>query len=165
MLTAWGIEDFSVTIHSLGCNYLNALGRELGFWAVSEYPVRTASTPGHSLRPDVAWWSQPNAAVVLLGEFERFDSSQQRNLIRKAQNLLRMHHELGEQPMVLLLMTWALAGTDLRGMNEVRAVAHNGFRTSDGLVVPGLGAESSFIVATAVFAGADGRHRLHGVQT
>lgn len=35
MLTAWGVEDFSHTIHSLGCNYLTAIGREAGFWAMS----------------------------------------------------------------------------------------------------------------------------------
>ena len=33
MLTDWGVEDFSLTIHSLGCNYLSALGRSLDFWA------------------------------------------------------------------------------------------------------------------------------------
>ena len=40
MLTTWGVPDFSHTIHSLGCNYPSALGRHLGFWAISDYPVR-----------------------------------------------------------------------------------------------------------------------------
>jgi hypothetical protein len=165
MLTAWGVDDFSVTIHSLGCNYLCALGRELGFWAMSEYPVRiTAGANGHSVRPDVAWWSRPNPDVVLLGEFERFDSGQQRNLTGKARNLLRAHYALGERPRVLLLMTWAFAGTNLRGLEDVRAAAHNGFRTSDGLIVPGLGGGSTFIVATAVFAGSGEQRRLRVIR-
>jgi hypothetical protein len=83
MLTAWGADDFSVPIHSLGCNYLCAIGRELGFWAISEYLVRiTTGANGYSVRLDVAWWSRPNPDVALLGEFKRFDSSQQRNLER-----------------------------------------------------------------------------------
>jgi hypothetical protein len=165
MLTAWGVEDFSMTIHSLGCNYLSALGRELGFLTISEYPVRVrAGANGCSVRPDVAWWSRPNPGVVLLGEFERFDSGQQRNLIGKARNLLRAHYALGERPRVLLLMTWAFAGTNLRGLGEVRAVAHDGFRTSDGLVVPGLGVGSAFIVATAVFAGSGEQRRLRVIR-
>jgi hypothetical protein len=165
MLTEWGIEDFSVTIHSLGCNYLCALGRELGFWAISEYPVRvTAAANGSSVRPDVAWWSRPTPVVSLLGEFERFDARQQRNLIGKARNLLRAHHELGEQPRVLLLMTWAIAGMDLRGLDEVRAVSHDGFRTTDGLSVPGLGPDSRLLVATAVFGGPENQRRLQAVQ-
>lgn len=165
MLTAWGVADFSVTIHSLGCNYLSALGRQLGFWATSEYPVRvTTPLNGYSVRPDVAWWCQPGAEVVLLGEFERFEPRQQRKLIVKARNLLRAHHQLGEYPRVLLLMTWAFAGTDLRGLDEVRAVAHDGFRTADGLVVPGLGPESLFIVGTAVFGGTGDQRRLQAVR-
>lgn len=164
MLTEWGVEDFSVTIHSLGCNYLSALGRELGCWAMSEYPVRVSpGATGYSVRPDVAWWSGPTPAVALLGEFERFESGQ-RNLIEKARNLLRAHHELGDQPRVLLLMAWSVAGTDLRGLDEVRAVSHDGFRTSDGLVVPGLGAESRFVLVTAVFGGPQEQRRLQVVR-
>ncbi|WP_143177657.1 hypothetical protein [Cystobacter ferrugineus] len=164
MLTDWGVEDFSVTIHSLGCNYLSALGRKVGCWAMSEYPVRVSlGGTGYSVRPDVAWWSRPTPAVALLGEFERFEPGQ-RNLIGKARNLLRTHHELGEEPRVLLLMAWAIAGTDLRGLDEVRAVSHDGFRTSDGLVVPGLGTESRFVLVTAVFGGPEERRRLQAVQ-
>jgi len=164
MLTEWGVEDFSVTIHSLGCSYLSALGRKSGCWAASDYPVRVS--PGatcYSVRPDVAWWSRPSPAVALLGEFERFEPGQ-RNLVGKARNLLRAHHELGERPRLLLLMAWAIAGTDIRGMDEVRAVSHDGFRTSDGLVVPGLGPDSKFVLVTAVFGGPEERRRLQAVR-
>jgi hypothetical protein len=164
MLTEWGIHDFSVTIHSLGCSYLSALGRKAGCWAASDYPVRVSPTvTGYSVRPDVAWWRRSTQTVALLGEFERFDPGQ-KNLARKARNLLRAHYELGERPRVLLLMTWAVAGTDLRGLEDARAVCHDGFRTSDGLVVPGLGPESKFVLVTAVFGGPAERRRLQAVR-
>jgi hypothetical protein len=100
----------------------------------------------------------------LLGEFERFEPGQL-NLVGKARNLLRAHHELGERPRLLLLMAWAIAGTDLRGMADVRAVLHDGFRTSDGLVVPGMGPDSKFVLVTAVFGGHEERRRLQAVCT
>ena len=62
MLTDWGVEDFSHTAHSLGCNYLTQIGREAGFWAMSEYPVRVPSVGAqHSVRTDVAWWERPSS--------------------------------------------------------------------------------------------------------
>ena len=90
MLTDWGVEDFSLTIHSLGCNYLSSLGREHGYWAMSEYPVRV-SKPGvvSSIRPDTVWWSRPDGNVILLGEFERYIPGQEQKLMEKARNLVQ----------------------------------------------------------------------------
>ena len=165
MLTAWGVEDFSVTIHSLGCNYLSALGRQLGFWAISEYPVRvTKNGKGQSIRPDIVWWSKPETEVILLGEFERFDPHQKHKLMNKAKNLLQAHHEIGEQPRILLLMTWTMAGTDMSSLDEARTIGHNGFCNADGFVVPGLGPECAFIVAAAVFGSVNGIHRLQRIH-
>lgn len=161
MLTTWGVEDFSQTIHSLGCNYLTAIGRALGFWAMSEYPIRTPSAgPGISVRPDVAWWEQANREVVLLGEFERAEQKNSAKLVDKAKNLLQAHHALGERPRVLVLMAWATAGTNLGDLAAVRSVMANGFRTPTGAPVQGLGLHSRFVLATAVFGEADGRGRL-----
>ncbi len=42
MLTAWGVRDESVGVHSLGFNYLAALGRHLGFWAATEFRFELA---------------------------------------------------------------------------------------------------------------------------
>ncbi len=162
MLTAWGMEDFSHTIHSLGCNYLAAIGREAGFWAMSEYPVRvpSASGAGRSVRPDVAWWRRPSGEAVLLGEFERAEARKPGKLLDKARNLLWAHHALRERSRLLLLVGWALAGTDLGDLSEVRAVMANGFRAPDGTPVRGLGPGSAFLLATAVFGDVDGRRRL-----
>jgi hypothetical protein len=72
-------------------------------------------------------------------------------LVAKARNLLRAHHALGERPRLLLLMGWALAGTDLGDLGPVRAVMASGFRAPDGTPVRGLGRHSTFVLATAVF--------------
>jgi hypothetical protein len=165
MLTGWGVEDSSLTIHSLGCNYLGALGRDLGFWATSEYPIKVRNKgKAHFIRPDVVWWSRPQANVALIGEFERFDPGQKHKLVNKARNLLQAHHEIGDQPRVLLLVTWALGGTDVGILDEVRAIGHNGFRTAEGYMVPGLGAGCAFIVAAAVFGSVNGEHRLQRIH-
>lgn len=161
MLTDWGVEDFSLTIHSLGCNYLSSLGRENGYWSMSEYPVRvTKPGGGNSIRPDTVWWTRPDRNVALLGEFERYVPGQELKLMEKARNLVQTHHELGDQPRVLILLAWAMAGTNLNNLKSVRSVAHDGFRTSNGLVVRGIGSKSTFILATAVFGMSAGVHRL-----
>ncbi len=161
MLTAWGVEDFSHTIHSLGCNYLTAIGRAAGFWAMSEYPIRVPQPgAGHSIRPDVAWWERSTREVALIGEFERAEPRNATKLVDKARNLLQAHHALGERPRVLVLLAWAMAGTNLGDLAAVRGVMANGFRTSSGVPVRGLGPRSRFVLATAVFGESEGRSRL-----
>lgn len=162
MLTTWGVEDFSVTIHSLGCSYLSALGRRLGFWAMSEYPVRTEKC-GPPLRHDAVWWAKPGAEVVLLGEFERFEPHGEGKLLQKAKNLMVSHHQLGAAPRILLLLAWSMAGTDMHGIEAVRAIGHNGFRTETGAIVRGLGRRCAFIVKGMIFGVAGGIHRLQGI--
>lgn len=164
MLTDWGVEDFSVTIHSLGCNYLSALGRDLGFWSMSEYPVRITRDESKSIRPDVVWWRKPERNIALLGEFERFEPGRKQKLADKAKNLLQAHHELGEQSRVLLLLAWALAGVDRGGLDEIRAIGHNGFINSGGKIIPGVGSDCSFIVAVAVFSSHQGAYTLQRIQ-
>src|SRR4051812_31230593 len=75
MLTDWGVEDFSETVHSCGMNYLAALGRHSGRWALSEYPIQVAEPVEESsfVRLDAVWWSRPSGQVELLAEFERYE--------------------------------------------------------------------------------------------
>lgn len=166
MLTAWGVEDFSHTIHSLGCNYLATIGRDAGFWAMSEYPVRVPST-GHqrTVRPDVAWWEKSSAEVVVLGEFERAEPRNPAKLVAKARNLLQAHHALDERPRLLLLLGWAIAGTDLGDIGAVRAIIGGGFRAADGTPISGLERSSVFLLATAIFGDIKGRRKLLQVLT
>ena len=164
MLTDWGVEDFSHTIHSLGCNYLSALGRELGHWAISDYPVRVSGAGGgQSIRPDVVWWDKGTVAAALLGEFERFETRNKSKFLDKARNLLLTHHALGAAPRVLLLVGWTLAGTECGAMEEVRALIHTGFRSESGISIPGLERDSAFVLAAAVFGDQAGKRRLLGV--
>ena len=161
MLTDWGVEDFSHTIHSLGCNYLSALGREFGHWAISDYPVRVGA---RSIRPDVVWWDKANSGVALLGEFERFEPRNRGKFLDKAKNLLQTHRALTDRPRILLLVGWTLAGTECGAMEDVRSLIHSGFRSDTATPVPGLDSESVFVLATAVFGDQAGTRRLLGVH-
>jgi hypothetical protein len=157
MLTQWGVKDESVAVHSLGCNYLSALGRQLGHWAASEYPVRVGRK---YVRPDVVWWSRPAGEAVLIGEFERFDAGQQSKLLEKARNLMEAYDALHRKPRVILLVAWTLAGTDLAGSQTARLVAFDGVRASDGHYIAALGPETVFVLAYAVFGQSAGQCRL-----
>ena len=164
MLTDWGVEDFSVTIHSLGCNYLSALGRAFGLWAMSEYPVRMPeSDQPISIRPDVVWWKRSNAQVALLGEFERFESKQEAKLTGKAKNLLKAYHQLEQQPEILLLMSWTLSGTDVSGLNSIRILMREGF-SENGIRIAGAAVNTDFLLATAVFGVKGENHHLIRIQ-
>lgn len=161
MLTDWGVVDFSTTIHSLGCNYLAAVGREAGFWAMSEYPVRVPSSGAQqSVRPDVVWWERSSGAAIVLGEFERAEPHKPGKLVDKAKNLLQAHHALGERPRLLLLVGWTLAGSNLGDLGSVRAVMASGFHAPGSSPVRGLGRRSAFLFATAVFGDVDGNRKL-----
>lgn len=168
MLTDWGVGDFSETVHSLGMNYLTAIGRSIGRIAVSEFPVKLAGsqsvageTPGF-VRPDVVWWGRDSRRVELIGEFERFEvNSAKRQVFNdKVRNLLLAHCVLDPGPRVLLLMLWAISGTQTPAPGEFQSLIRSGFRTPGGVRVAGLYPESRLIVATAIFTAAEGVVRL-----
>jgi hypothetical protein len=168
MLTDWGVEDFSETVHSLGMNYLTSIGRVSGRVAVSEYPVRllpgagpATEVPGF-VRPDVVWWSRESRQVELIGEFERYEvyANKRQLLNDKIRNLLLAHRALGQGPRVLLLMLWALSGTQFQAISEFQSLIRSGFRTPGGVRVAGLEIDSRLIVGTAIFAQSEGSLRL-----
>lgn len=163
MLTEWGVEDFSLTIHSMGCNYLSALGRRLDFWAMSEYPVRLLQNGSGAIRPDAVWWEKTDQGIILLGEFERFDPSCKNKIAEKAKNIIKAHYEVGEHPRLLVLMVWTMAGNDLSFLKSVQKLASEGFRASNGKLIPGIGSSSTFMVPAVVFNVSKGVHRLQGV--
>lgn len=162
MLTTWGVKDESICVHSLGCNYLSALGRQLGFWAINEYPVRVSS---RYIRPDIVWWTRPDGSPLLLGEFERFEPGQTSKLVDKARNLMQTYEALERKPEALLLMAWTIAGTDISANSVVRSVAFDGFRTPEGQLIEGLGTEATFVLAHAIFGQSNGQLRLLEVQS
>lgn len=161
MLTRWGVKDESTCIHSLGFNYLAALGRRLGFWAATEYAIRVERS---FIRPDVVWWSRPEGHVALIGEFERFETGQNAKLVEKSKNLMLSYEALGRTPPALLLMPWTFAGTDLSSTYLARGVAHDGFRADDGRLIHGVGKDATFLLARAIFGETGGLVRLLEVQ-
>lgn len=148
MLTTWGVRDESVSVHSLGFNYLAALGRHLGFWSATEYPIRVGQT---FVRPDFVWWSKDDHQVKLIGEFERFEAGQQTKLVDKAKNLMLSYQALERGPEAMVLVPWTLAGTELADNTAARSVAYDGFRSTDGKMIYGVGTEASFLLAHAIF--------------
>lgn len=161
MLTNWGVRDESVSVHSLGFNYLAALGRHLGFWAATEYPIRVGNS---FVRPDFVWWSKKDQQVRLIGEFERFEAGQQAKLVDKAKNLMLSYQALDRSPEAMILVPWTIAGTDLAGNSAARAVAYDGFRASAGRLIPGVGTEASFLLAHAIFGRSEDNVRLLEVK-
>lgn len=152
MLTKWGCP--SDTVHSVGLNYLTALGRQNGFWAVSEYPVQniTNINVSRAVRCDIAWFSKPSGEVKLLCEFERYDSCSagRAKLKEKAENLVIAHHQLPSAPRVLLLLVWAVAGSVITGLQELVSTVRQGFRDEIGNLIPSLSQDSMFRVATFI---------------
>ena len=159
MLTDWGIEDFSETVHSLGMNYLASIGKAVGRIAVSEYPVKVSGGtdgPRH-VRPDAVWWDATSQRIELVGEFERYEGQELKDKVR---NLLLAHRALGEGPRLLLLMLWTLSGTQVQPTGEFQSMIRSGFRTPGGIRVAGLEADSRLLVATAILAESGGHLRL-----
>lgn len=160
MLTQWGCP--TDTVHSAGLNYYTALGRQLGYWAVSEYPVSnvTGFTVDRTVRSDICWFTKPDGYICLLGEFEHFNASKQGQikLRQKAENLVIAHHMLPPGPRILLLMVWA--GTDqlVTGLMDLVSAVRGGFRDSQGNLIPALPGDSIFLTGQMLFSA--GSHGL-----
>ena len=155
MLAEWGVEDHGLTMHSLGLNYLAALGRHANFWAVSEYPILpiapSGSEPG--IRTDVVWFDRNCGEIALLGEFERYEPAAMKAgaIRRKAENMVIAHHRLGACPRILLLALWTLSGIPVTGIGEIKTHLRAGFQDATGEWIPALGQEAVFFVVTFVF--------------
>jgi hypothetical protein len=149
MLPNWGVRDEGVLIHSLGCNYLAALGRNLGFWAINECPFRVSKSK--IIRPDAVWWHRPDRQVAFLAEFERYEDGHDSKLEAKAKNLVETYAAIHPRPLVVLLLTWLFAGTDLKGARPAVAVAYNGFQVAGNTWIGGMNREHRFLHYFAVF--------------
>jgi hypothetical protein len=163
MLTDWAVRDESVLIHSLGCNYLAALGRHLGFWAINECPFRVSGNK--TIRPDAAWWHRPDRQVVFLAEFERYEDGQDGKLAAKARNLVETYAAIDPNPVVVLLLTWVFAGTDLKNARMAGTVAYNGFQGEGNTWNSGMNRDHRFLHYFAVFGREGECSRLLRIQT
>ena len=145
MLSTWGVPDYSTTIHSLLINYLTALGRAAGFWAMSEYPIFPSDRVrvDRDVRCDLAWFERPSGRVALLGEVERWSVGRAAPdvLRRKAENLAVAHHQLEPGPRLLLLATWTTPTAPILGLETIRAHLRSGFPDSHGTRIPAVSAD------------------------
>ena len=162
MLTDWGVQDQSVLLHSLGCNYLAALGRHLGFWAINECPFQVVG--GRTIRPDAVWWHRPDQQVTFLAEFERYEAGQDVKLAGKARNLVETYNALTPNPLVVLLLTWVYAGTDLKGARTAGSVAYSGFQNGANKWVRGMHKDHRFLHFFAIFGQQNGQSKLLRIQ-
>ena len=171
ILTDWGVEDFSETVHSMGINYLTQMGGQLGFIGTSEYPVRLRDprvVSGSAQRwvvPDSVWWDRASRRAVFACEFERYapGGGKRQDLQSKVRNLLLAHRELGAGPRLLLLMLWTVSGVPVEDTAELTSLIRNGFSFTNGANVAGLEPDSRFLLVSAVFASHQGKVRLKEV--
>jgi hypothetical protein len=146
----WGVRNEDALVHSLGMNFLAALGRAAGFVGLVEYPVPHAERwPGKIVRVDAAWVDPAQRRPRLLGEFERFTTEAEAQA--KLSNLFVAAHAFPTPPELLVLCLWSLDGT---------AVGIGPYRPGEPLPVAGgppvaCPSGATGIVLHAVF----GRHK------
>ncbi|MFM5877903.1 hypothetical protein ACET7V_00325 [Aeromonas sanarellii] len=138
MLSSWGVRDEDVLIHSLGCSAWNQLGYELGFMAVTEYPV--PMTHGADIRSDSTWFCRTKRTPDVLIEFERFDGTARgkKKLDEKLCNLLEASMRWGDAPSVLILSAWSKGVVSAPNKDVLLQRCRQGFKSSVGVQVPAI---------------------------
>ena len=148
----WGVKDEDALVHSVGMNFLAALGRQAGFVGLVEFPVPHAERwPDKIVRVDAAWIDTAARRPRLLAEFQRYTTDVDAQ--DKLANLFVAGHAFPTPPELLVLCLWAVDGTQ---------VGVGPYRPGDALPVAGgptvaCPAGSKGVVLHAVF----GRHADH----
>lgn len=175
MMTGFGVRDYSETVHTMGLNYLTAIGRTISdTTAISECPVypyekqtymaekvaevsgeyRTQKEP--TVRPDSIWYSTKDNQPLLLCEFERYDNSRLKNkkLEEKIQNLLIAYHQLGGNVPLILFVYWTYPKVTPGDISNYIRIFDEGFTMSNGTRVYGIdGRKTSYLVYHCVASG------------
>lgn len=174
MMTKFGVKDYSETVHSLGLNYITAIGRYVdGIAAISEcpvYPYKEKNTYSeyaadgavvygdtiNEVRPDSIWFSKEDNIPILICEFERYEKSKRKDLKikEKIENLLLAYHQLGGNVPIILFVYWSYATENPGDIDEYISILDNGFRKSNGIYVPGIdGIKTSYLIYRCVAMG------------
>ena len=176
MMTNFGVRDYSETVHSLGLNYITAIGRELNsIAAISEYPVypydKAASInkgtnvaednapylcSTNAVRPDSIWFSKHSNKPILICEFERYEKNRKKDnkLKEKIQNLLIAYHQLGGDIPVILFVYWSYATEVAGDIEEYISIFDTGFRHTNGTFIAGVnGLKTSYLVYRCIASG------------
>ncbi|MDQ2087923.1 hypothetical protein RBH29_15950 [Herbivorax sp. ANBcel31] len=175
MMTDFGIRDYSETVHTMGLNYLTAIGRTIiDTTAISECPVYSYEKKsfvkhkaaeinwGYSVkgeptvRPDSIWYSTKDNQPLLLCEFERYDNSRLKNkkLEEKIQNLLIAYHQLGGNVPLILFVYWTYSKVTPGDISNYIRIFDEGFTMGNGIRVYGInGRKTEYLVYHCVASG------------
>lgn len=174
MMTKFGIRDYSETVHTVGLNYITAIGRFVdGVTSLSECPVFPYSERSHygqmvaesqasyeikvnEVRPDSIWYSKEDNSPILICEFERYEKNRRKDLKikEKIQNLLLAYHQLGGNVPIILFVYWSYAGENPGDIGEYISILDNGFKKNDGTYVQGINAlKTTYLVYRCVASG------------
>lgn len=165
MWTEWGVRDVGHFVHSLGCTFLTAAGRDLGFAAVSEVPAPREGPLAHveeDVRSDSVWFDRTTKRVVLVAEFERY-AGKQKDLSPKVETLLLAQHRWGCENSTLLLAYWSVGLVTLPDHGILRGIVHGGFSAMGGVRIPGNPNARLTFYQFVVRAGQDGLLRLENI--
>jgi|GEM_PF-958208 hypothetical protein len=181
MITKFGVRDYSETVHTMGLNYLTAIGRTIdGITSISEcpvYPYENYSVNSFSIdfsamvadgfgdyradkepvvRPDSIWYSIEDNKPLLLCEFERYDNSRIKNkkLEEKIQNLLIAYNQLGRKIPLILFVYWTYPKVTPGDISNYIRIFDEGFIMSNGTRIQGIdGRITEYMVYHCVASG------------
>lgn len=162
MWTSWGVRDVGHLVHSLGCTFLTAVGRDLGFAAIGEVPAPRDGVLGHveeDVRTDSVWFDRSTRRVALVAEFERY-AGKQKDLSPKVESLLLAQQLWGCEDATLLLAYWSIGLVSLPDHDALRSIVRDGFSALGGVRVPGNPRAKLAFLQFVVRAGQDGLLRL-----
>lgn len=165
MWTDWGVRDVSHLIHSLGCSFLTAIGRDLGFASVSEVPAPRdggLANVEDDVRSDSVWYDRTSRRVVLVAEFERY-AGKQKDLSPKAETLLLAQQRWACPAATLLLAYWSVGLVSLPDHDSMRKIVRDGFKATGGVHVPGNPRATVVFYQCVVREGQDGLLRLEDI--
>jgi len=174
MMTKFGLRDYSETVHTVGVNYITAIGRYIeGVTSLSECPVYPYSKMNYygqvvaesqadygvkvdEVRPDSIWYSKEDNRPILICEFERYEKNKRNDLKvkEKIKNLLIAYHQLGGDIPIILFVYWSYAGENPGEIEEYISILDNGFKKSDGSYVRGINAlKTEYLIYRCVASG------------
>ena len=165
MWTEWGVRDAGHLVHSLGCTFLTAVGRDLGFAALSEVPAPREGVlvqVDQDVRSDSVWFDRTRRRVALVGEFERY-SGKLKDLSPKVETLCLAQQRWNCQDASLLLAYWTIGFVTLPDHDGLRDIALRGFQGPGGVRVPGNPKAQLIFYQFVVRSGQDGLLRLESI--
>lgn len=165
MWTEWGVRDVGHLVHSLGCTFLTAVGRDLGYAAVSEVPAPrdgALAQVDQDVRSDSVWFDRTTRRAALVAEFERY-SGKQKDLSPKLETLRLAQLRWGAEDATLLLAYWSIGHVTLPDHDALRGIVRSGFQGPNGARVPGSTQARLLFYQFVVRARQDGLFRLESI--